>query len=51
MATVLKQIFVAVRGSAVVMRGAEFICSACSHNMAVRIANALNSYKPDERGQ
>jgi len=44
-------IFVAVRKSPIVMRGAEFICRAISHNMAARIAAALNDYKPDRRGQ
>ena len=44
-------IFVAVRKSSIVMRGKEFICRACSSNMAKRIASALNSYTPDRRGQ
>lgn len=34
-----------------VKRGAETIARAVSGNMAKRIANALNSYIPDERGQ
>jgi len=42
--------FVAVRKSGIVMRGAELICKAVSHNMAKRIANALNSYKPSKEG-
>ena len=45
------RIFVAVRQSPVVMRGAEFVARACSHTMAKRIANALNEHKPNERGE
>lgn len=41
-----KPLFVAIRSSPIVMRGAEFICRACSHSMAARIANALNLYQP-----
>ena len=33
-----------------VMQGKEFIATASSHNMAKRIANALNWYKPGKRG-
>ena len=33
-----------------VMQGSEFIATASSHNMAKRIANALNWYKPGKRG-
>jgi predicted amidophosphoribosyltransferase len=40
--------FVAVRVA--VMRGAEWIATAASHNMARRIARALNQYQPNERG-
>lgn len=40
--------FVAVRLA--VMRGSEWIANAGSHNMARRIARALNAYKPNERG-
>jgi hypothetical protein len=32
------------------MHGSEFIATASSHNMAKRIANALNWYKPAKRG-
>lgn len=46
-----KSIFVAVRQSGIVMRGAEFIARAVSHTMAKRIANALNDHKPNERGE
>lgn len=42
--------FVAVHHSKTVMRAAQFIATACSHTMALRIANALNRYKPNERG-
>jgi len=42
--------FVAVRKSGIVMRGAQLICRAISHNMAKRIANALNEYKPSKEG-
>ena len=41
--------FVAVHDT--IKRGAETIARAVSHNMAIRIANALNAYKPDRRGQ
>jgi hypothetical protein len=40
--------FVAVHKA--IMRGAEFIATAVSHTMALRIANALNSYKPNQKG-
>lgn len=33
-----------------VMRGLTWICTACSRNMALRIANALNAYTPNRRG-
>lgn len=46
-----KPIFVCVPGSNVVMRAAEFICSACSRTMAKRIANALNKHIPNARGE
>lgn len=46
-----KSIFVAVRKSGIVMRGAEFIAKCCSHTMAKRIANALNEYKTNDRGE
>lgn len=42
-------LFVAARN--LVMRGSERIAEACSHNMAIRIANALNAWKTDSRGQ
>jgi hypothetical protein len=41
--------FVAV--GAKVMRGSERIADARSTNFANRIANALNEYEPDHRGQ
>lgn len=34
----------------VIMRGAEHVATAMSHNFARRIANALNTYTPNERG-
>jgi len=34
----------------IVMRGSDFVARACSHTMALRIANALNSYVPTRRG-
>jgi hypothetical protein len=43
--------FIAVKGSTIVMRGAEFIASACSRTMAKRIANALNIYRPNKKGE
>jgi hypothetical protein len=33
-----------------VLRGDKPICVARSHNMALRIANALNAYTPNDRG-
>ena len=44
-------IFAVVPGSTVVVQGSKFIASASSNNMAKRIANALNQYTPDRRGQ
>lgn len=41
--------FVAVHS--LIKRGTETIARAVSHNFAVRIANALNAYKTDSRGQ
>jgi hypothetical protein len=41
-------LFVAIR--TVVMRGSEYIATATSSTMARRIANALNRYKPNEKG-
>lgn len=41
--------FVAVRDT--IKRGAETIARAVSHNMAIRIANALNAHKTDRRSQ
>lgn len=43
--------FVAVRRAKLVMRGEELICRAASHTMAKRIANALNAWKPNSRGE
>jgi hypothetical protein len=43
--------FVAVKGSNVVMRASEFVASACSKTMALRIAAALNVYMPGRRGK
>lgn len=40
--------FVAVNRS--VMRGQEHIATAVSRTMAMRIARALNTYKPNSRG-
>lgn len=34
-----------------IKQGQTTIARAASHNMALRIANALNSYTPDRRGQ
>lgn len=34
-----------------VLEGAKLICGACSSTFARRIANALNAYTPDRRGQ
>ena len=34
----------------VIMRGSEFVARARSHNMALRIANALNVYVPNKGG-
>jgi len=33
-----------------VFRGEQFVCSARSHNIARRIAAALNAYTPSDRG-
>lgn len=33
-----------------VMRGRDFVCTACSKTMAKRIANALNIYQPNREG-
>jgi hypothetical protein len=33
------------------MRAQEFIAAACSHNMALRIADALNAYPPNKKGK
>jgi hypothetical protein len=33
-----------------VFRGEDLICNARSHNYALRIANALNAYKPGPHG-
>lgn len=43
-----KTIFVAIKRA--VMRGSECIAVALSHTMARRIANALNRYKPTDKG-
>lgn len=40
--------FVAVKDF--VYRGGQLICRVVSHTMARRIANALNIYKPKEKG-
>jgi hypothetical protein len=40
--------FAAVRE--VVMQGTEFVAKARGHTMALRIANALNRYRPNARG-
>lgn len=42
------QQFVAIRTA--IMRGAEHIATTQSHNMAKRIANALNAYRPNAKG-
>ena len=41
-------IFVAVK--TMVYRGSQLICRAASHTLARRIANALNQYKPGQKG-
>lgn len=41
--------FVAIKEA--IMRGAEHIATARSTTFAKRIANALNKYIPDKRGQ
>jgi hypothetical protein len=42
--------FTAIQQSGTIMRGTEYIATAASANMARRIANALNFYKPGKRG-
>ena len=44
-------IFVAEGGSGIVRRGQFVVACARSHTMAKRIANALNNYTPNERGE
>lgn len=41
--------FIAVHST--IKRGAEIVARAVSSTMARRIANALNCYTPDRRGQ
>ena len=41
-------LFVAVK--ATIMRGTIHIATACSATMARRIANALNWYRPNDKG-
>jgi len=43
--------FAVIEGGKVIMRGAEFIARARSATMARRIANALNQYTPNRRGE
>lgn len=44
-------IFVAEGGSGIVRRGHFVVACARSHTMAKRIANALNAYTPNEKGE
>jgi hypothetical protein len=44
-----RSLFVAVGPK--VFEGAKLICGACSNSFARRIANALNVYTPNRRGQ
>lgn len=43
--------FVAEGQSGIVRKGSFVVCCARSHTMAKRIANALNLYTPNEKGE
>lgn len=43
-------IYVADGATAIVRRGNFIVCCARSHTMALRIANSLNDYIPNEKG-
>lgn len=47
----MKVPFVAQPGTGIVRRGMYFVARARSHTMAKRIANALNQYTPNEKGE